>query len=181
MDPVTIGLTVAGFATSILGTMSASSDAKQISGYEQQNAGLEMQVNAQRKNAMEIDARRRQLDTVRNAQRSRHAAVATVQGQTGSTQGTGLQGAQAQLSGQGNFNLQGINQNLEIGRNIFGLDTSISQNKIAIAGLQGSQGTAQGIAAIGGDISRSATSLGNISQQISPSVASLFNGPFGIG
>lgn len=173
MDPVTIGLTLAGLAASVAGTIGATSTASQVSGIEQQNAGLEMQVNTQRKNAMEIDARRRQLDVVRNNQRARSMSETTATSE-GAQMGSGLQGAYGQIAGQSGFNLQGVNQNLEIGRNIFGLDTQISQNKIQLAGLQGQQATDQGIATLGGDLTRSASSLSNIGSSVNKGLG----GPF---
>jgi len=140
-----------GLGLSIAGTVMGTSAANQAAGVSQNISGLELKVNEQRKNAMEVDARRRQLDVVRNNQRARSMAQTSATSQ-GSQLGSGLQGAYGQIGGQAGFNLQGINQNLEIGRNIFGLDTQISQNKITMAGLQGQEATASGVSAIGQSI-----------------------------
>jgi hypothetical protein len=165
MDPLTLGMTLAGLGTSIFGTISGMGAANQSSALAQQNAGLEMQVNSQRKQAMEVDARRRQLDVVRNNQRARSMAQTTATSE-GAQFGSGLQGAYGQISGQAGFNLQGINQNLAIGRNIFGLDTQISQNKIQMAGLEGQQATDQGIGQLGGDLMRSAGPFSSLFKQL---------------
>jgi hypothetical protein len=113
----------------------------QVEGATQQNAankqiiGLEMQQEEQRRLAMEIDARRSVRQTVRQAQ------VAQAQGLTAATHqgagfGSGLQGAYGQISGDRNTSILGIGQNLAIGRALFGINTQISQQKLAYAGGQ---------------------------------------------
>lgn len=90
----------------------------------------EQGVERQKAQAMEVDARRQQLEVVRNQQRARAVGLTAATAQ-GASKGSGLQGGYGQASGQAGVNLQGIQQNLEIGRNIFGLNTDISTNRIA--------------------------------------------------
>lgn len=92
-------------------------------------------IEAQNKQAMELDARRNQLEIIRNQQRTRALGLATAVG-SGSSKGSGLQGAYGQASGQTGVNLLGVQQNLQIGENIFGQNAQISQNNIASADLQ---------------------------------------------
>jgi len=92
-------------------------------------------IEAQKMNAMELDARRNQLEIIRNQQRSRAIGLATATA-SGSNKGSGLQGAYGQFSGQTGVNLLGVQQNLEIGRNIFDHNYNISQNNLAMGDLQ---------------------------------------------
>lgn len=92
-------------------------------------------VEEQRFGAMELDARRRQLEVIRNQQRARSIGLTTATAQ-GARQGSGLQGGYAQASGQAGVNLSGIQQNLEIGRNIFGLNSDISKRRMDASDLQ---------------------------------------------
>ncbi len=111
-----------GYANSLEATQKSTAISKEI-------IGLEQGVQAQKKQAMEIDARRSQMEIIRNQQRARAMglAAATSQGAQG---GSGLQGGYGQVSGQAGTNILGVQQNLEIGRNIFGLNESISNKKI---------------------------------------------------
>lgn len=90
----------------------------------------EQLVEGQKAQAMELDARRQQLEVIRNQQRGRALALTNATAQ-GASKGSGLQGGYGQVSGQSGVNALGIQQNLEIGRNIFGLNTGISNSRIA--------------------------------------------------
>lgn len=97
----------------------------------------QQQIEAQKARAMELDARRQQLEIIRNQQRNRALAVTTGVAQGGSIRGSSaLQGAFGQASGQTGVNLLGVQQNLEIGRTITGLNETISNNQIALNDLQ---------------------------------------------
>lgn len=96
-------------------------------------------VEEQKNKAMELDARRQQLEVVRNQQRGRALALTTgvAQGGQGFVGGSSARGgAYGQASGQTGVNLLGIQQNLEIGRNIFGLNQGISDSRVAQADLE---------------------------------------------
>lgn len=97
--------------------------------------GLQQQIEGQRMIAMETAARRDQLEIFRQQQRARATGLvaATAQGAQG---GSGLQGAYGQISGQTGVNLLGVLQNLEIGRNIFGLNEGISNKRIEHSDLE---------------------------------------------
>lgn len=96
-------------------------------------------IEVQKQKAMELDARRQQLEVIRNQQRGRALSLTTgvAQGGSGFVGGSSARGgAQGQISGQTGVNLLGIQQNLQIGRDIFGLNEGISNNRIAQADLQ---------------------------------------------
>lgn len=94
-------------------------------------------IEANKRAAMEVDARRNQLEIIRTQQRARAMGLATAKHQ-GASGGSGLQGAYGQFSGQTGVNLLGVQQNLEVGRNIFDQNAQISANNIATADLQNS-------------------------------------------
>lgn len=165
MDPLTLGIAAVGVGLQLFGGASASAHAKEAYGIQQNITGLEGQVNNQRHEAMELSARRQSMEIFRNSQRARAQAVnnATNQGANYGNS-SGLPGGLAQVADQSMFNLQGINQNLELGRNIFGLDDQISKQKLALSGVQSSMVTDQGISQLGSSIAGNAGTLGKVGQ-----------------
>ncbi len=161
MDPLTLGLGAIGIGLQIFGGLKSSEEAKQQAELSQKNFQLETQVNAQRKTAMELSARRQQLENYRNVQRARAQGMNTAVTQ-GAQFGTGILGGQAQATDQGAVNNLGITQNLEIGRNIFGLNDQISGNKSQMSASQGRQAEDQALASLGGSLVKNAGTIGNI-------------------
>lgn len=161
MDPLTLGIGAIGLGLQFFGGAEASSKAKEAYGIQANITGIEGQVNDQRRQAMELSARRQQMEIFRNQQRARSMATNAAVSQ-GAQFGSGLQGGLAQVDAQSNFNLQGVNENLSIGRNIFSLDDQISKQKLALSGVQGEMATAQGISTLGGSILKSSGTIGNI-------------------
>jgi len=163
-----------GLGASIFGGIGQANAAKETAGLEKQKyqvsentAQLEMQQNAVRRQAMEMSARRSQLETLRTAQRARAFAIQAGATQTGSLTGSGIQGGIAETENQGLFGLQGINQSLQSGRQMFGLDASIDANKIRMAQIgaqeadvQGNSATSAGIASIGGSLIKAGPTIG---------------------
>lgn len=90
--------------------------------------------------------------------------------------GSGIQGGQAQATDQGLFNSAGINQNLEIGRNIFGLNDQISGQKSLMSQSQSAQATDQGIASLGGAVVKNAGMIGNIASYGQTQFSNAFGG-----
>lgn len=163
MDPLTIGIGAVGLGMQIFGGISASEKANEASAIQQQISGLEIGVNDQRRNAMELSGRRQQMEVFRNNQRQRAMATNSAVNQ-GAMFGSGLQGGLAQVQDQSGVNSLGINQNLEIGRNIFGLNDQITSAKAQLSSVQTQMGQDQGIASMGGNITRSAGMLGQMAQ-----------------
>lgn len=161
MDPVTLGIGAAGLATSLFFGQRAGEDAQKINADEQQKFGLEQQVNAQRQSAMELSGRRQQLETFRNMQRARSAGLTNASNQ-GAQYGSGLGGGQADVTNQGYFAAQGVNQNLQIGRNIFGLDNSITGINSNESNLKADQAGNQQWASLGGAVMSNAGTLGKV-------------------
>lgn len=166
----------------IFGGMSSASNAKAQAAVSQDEARQEMGINAQKQQAMEIDARRRSLEQVRQTQQAQSLATARATSQ-GAQFGSGLQGGLAEVQDQGNFNLQGINQSLQIGRQINQYNQNIDQDKIQSAALGGQQATNQGIMSLGGALMSSGPTIGKLSQGVG-GLGSVFMGggsPSGYG
>lgn len=197
---------IAGTAVSVTGALGAS-DAGQSqaensaafsaasSGISQQNAQLEMQQNAVRKQAMTLQAKRQSIENIRNTQRASAMARNSATNQ-GAQFGSGIQGGIGQIQNQGNFIGAGINQNYGLGLQMFGLDDQLSANKIAMSRLQGQYGITSsqnqgdqamwaGVSGVGSAISSSAGSLGRLfgtqtpGGGSTPSPASFSNNMFG--
>lgn len=150
-----------GTALSIFGTSKAAQDAQEATQIHQQMVGTEQSINDQRQQQMVLTARRQSLQEYRNYQQARAKGLANATA-SGSQFSSGLKGGLGQESGEARTNLLGIGQNLQIGQNIFGLDAQLSSEKISLANVEGSQATNQGLASLGGSISRSAGPLGNV-------------------
>lgn len=163
MDPFTIGAGIVGLGMQLFGGFGASGDAKKIAELNQQIASDERDVNEQKRFQMELSSRRQQLEIMRNTQRLRAQATAAAVNQ-GANLGSGLQGGLAQITDQGLFGGVGVNQNLEIGRNIFSLNDSISDKKSQISTLQGEQASNSAMMSLGGALVNNAGTIGRIGQ-----------------
>jgi hypothetical protein len=96
--------------------------------------GEQKEIEATKRQAMEIDAKRQQLEVIRNQQRGRALGLTTATAQ-GAGKGSGLQGAYGQISGASGVNLLGIQQNLQAGRNIFDSNAAITDYNSSMADL----------------------------------------------
>ncbi len=88
----------------------------------------QFQMEAQRHQAMELDAKRQQLEIIRNHQRNRALAATSATAQ-GALFGSGLQGGYGQLSGVSNTNALGVQQQLNLGNNMFNLNKQLAGQK----------------------------------------------------
>lgn len=176
MDPVTfaavagVGLAAQGAGSYLgYGASKGQAQAQQESAAANAKiAGLQQGIEAQKFRAMELDASRRSLESIRAGQRARASGLAAATSQ-GAGSGSGLQGGYGNISGQMGTSLVGIGQNLEIGRNIFGLNAQISEQKIAIAnaGAKSAQygseaALGQGLTSFGGSLMSAAGSAGKL-------------------
>jgi hypothetical protein len=82
-------------------------------------------IEATKRQAMEVDARRQQLEIIRGQQRARSLGLTNSTAQ-GSSKGSGLQGGYGQASGQSGVNLLGVQQALQSGENIFDANANIT-------------------------------------------------------
>lgn len=169
------GLGLVGLGLSAYGTYKQSQLSKQMAGLANQEAGINLDVakqqqdiNDQRKQQMILTSNRQQLQTIRNSQLARSMAL-TASTASGSQFGSGLQGGYGQIGGDTGTNLLNLSQNLEIGKNIFGFDDQISNDRIKIAGLQGQEATIKGqqaqasaTSAFGGDLTKAAGTIAQL-------------------
>lgn len=165
---------VVGLGMSLFGGASAASDAKQAANIQSNIAGLEGGLEDQRHQAMELSAQRQSLEILRSNQRVRAQAQNTAVTQ-GAQFGSGIQGGEAQIQDQGLFNLAGVNQNLEIGEKMFGINQQITAQKQQLAQVQGQSATDQGIASLGGALIKAGPTIGSLGQ----TAYSQFNSGFG--
>lgn len=130
-------------------------------------AGTVVQYNAQRTAAaaqqrqerirerqMELQATRQRRDAIRQSMRARSIALTTASDQ-GAGSGSGIAGGLGQIAAQGNSNLQGINQGVELGAEMF------STNR-QIAGAQTLASFGSGLSSLGGSIYGASDTLGRI-------------------
>lgn len=160
------GIGLLGLGTSLFGMSEQSEAAQHAAQIQGQIAGLEGQVNDQRETAMQLSSRRQNLETMRTAQKQSAVAIANATNQ-GAQFGSGLQGGLGQIRSQSLFNMEGVNQNQEIGTNIFGLNRQISADKVQLSQVQSDQATAQGISSLGGGIMQSAAPISRLAQGFS--------------
>jgi hypothetical protein len=168
-----------GLGLSIFGSMSAADEAKKSAQASQAIGGYEMDINEQHRQAMEIDAKRKQMEVFRRQQQVQSMALTNATS-GGAQFGSGLAGGEAQIRGEAGSNLLNIDQNLTIGRNIFGLTSQIDQQKILQAQYQSSQATDQGIASIGSSLLGASSKIGNLGDTFSSGFKSFTSG-FGSG
>lgn len=128
----------------------------------------ELQIEAQKYKAMELDAKRRNMEAIRINQRQRAAGLvaATSQGAGG---GSGLQGGYGSASGALGTSLVNVFQNLEIGRTIFGINAQITNERQNIYASQGRAGEyatqgslGSGISSLGGSAISASQSAGRV-------------------
>ncbi len=181
MDPISLGIGIVGLGLQLFGTSKAVDNSRQIAGVNRGIASDEQQINAQKQQAMELSARRMQLENLRNNQRLRAQATNAATNQ-GAQFGSGLQGGLAQIEDQSLFNMTGVSQNLEIGRNIFGINTDISQKKMQLADLQGQQATNTALTSLGGALVKEGPIIGGLAKDVSAwgsrNLSTGFGGPY---
>ena len=164
MDPVSMlmaGTSIFGLGMKLFGAGGQAAESSKIASASGAIASDEEKVNQQREYMMELTARRQSMQNLRDLQQKNALGLAAATNQ-GAQFGTGLQGAYGQQSGEAGRNALNISQNLGIGRNIFGLDTDISQQKMGIASDLAAMGMFQGAGAIGTGLMQGAGSIGNL-------------------
>lgn len=162
MDPITIGLSVAGLAMSAFGGMSSANASSQMAGLSQQKFGVEQQEDNLRQQSMEVSSRRNQMEILRNTQRQRSMALASGQSQTGSTTSSGVMGGQAEVTSEGGLGLVGNSQALQAGNQMFGYTGQINTISSQMSGVQSQMATDQGIASMGGSLMKAGPVIGNM-------------------
>lgn len=141
-----IGIGLQGIG--LIGQVTGASEQSRLA---QEQLALQKQVEQQRQQAMELDASRRKMEIIRNQQRARSMAL-TVSNSQGASQGSGLAGAYGQISGVTGTNLTGVNENLQIGRNVFGFNSQITDVRSQMAENESQMAMWKGISGLGGSI-----------------------------
>lgn len=157
--------TGAGALTSIAGGIfsgiTGSEDASKISNIQKQMAGVEIQENETRRNAMELTSRRQSMENVRQAQLARSMSLNAATNQ-GAQFGSGLAGGQASISGQTNTNQLGVNQNLQLGEKMFDYSGQMDELKMALSDAQSQAATDAGIGKLIGGLGGSMGNIGKL-------------------
>jgi len=157
-----MGATAAvGLGLQVAGSKKQVDASQQAAAAQTQMIKDQQAIEAQRNQLMQLEAKRKQMELVRSAQKSRSMSLATASNQ-GAQFGSGLQGAYGETSGQFNTQELAVGQNLQIGNNIFGLNANVSQDKIALAQAQGQAAIGAGLSSLGGSLVSSAGLIGKI-------------------
>lgn len=155
----------------------------QINQYEQQQEAL-------RRQSMELTAQRQKMEVIRQQQRANSLALQRATNQ-GANLGSGLQGGYGQISGYTGFNLVGINQNLQLGRQNFDINALISQQNALISGQKINMANAGsdiafgvGLSHLGGSLMSNASTFGGLYKDVSanmPGKSFYQSGPWNLG
>jgi hypothetical protein len=150
-----------GVAASIAGTVVGMKGAQAQAKAQKQQAQAQMRAEEERKKAMNLDAYRKQRAQIREGQKARAEALATANSQ-GADSGTGLAGAYGGIEGQVGTNMQGVEQQRQIGNRMFDHNMAYyaAGGRAAKAGAQIQLGG--GISALGGALVNNAGTIGRI-------------------
>lgn len=165
-----VAVSAVGVAASVSASSKAASASKDIASAQNDANQLSLQ-------AMQTDARRRQLETIRQAQIARSTSTATAVSQNAQL-GSGLQGGYAQISGESNWNVLGVNQNVDFGKEMASINNRITSDRIDMASAQSMAGWGQGLQGFGNLMGNSIGPLGRLTNNFSqfPSSNAWYNG-----
>jgi hypothetical protein len=161
MDPISLTLGLVGMAGTVAGGVMGAIGANKAYGIQQQEAGTEEAVNAQKQQQMVLSNRRQQLENFRNTQQARSRGEENAVSQ-GANLGSGYGGGQAQAQAQGNTNNVALGQNLQIGNNLFSLDNQLDQEKLALSGVQSSNASWAALGGVGTALTKASGTIGNL-------------------
>lgn len=150
-----------GLGLSAAGTFGSFSASKDANAAQQAMIAAQQEQERLRKRAMMLDAKRKSMEMLRAQQRARALALTNATAQ-GANAGSGLQGGYGQIGGQTGFNLSGLESNVLFGKQMFGINETISGLQGQYADARSSQATWQGIGSLGTQLMGSASTIGNI-------------------
>lgn len=159
--------TVSGVALAGGLAASAAGTAIQFQGQQKAHAASELGIDAQqqaeaaRNQAMELDATRKRREMVRQAVVARSQSLAQATGQ-GAQFSSSLAGAQAGITGQTNYNMLGVNQNEEIGQDIFKANQNLLSARRQESSAQSQIALGSGISSLGGTIASGVSSINRL-------------------
>lgn len=163
--PALTSLLIAGLAISAVGTATSVVGAQKAASAQKDMAEQQQQQNALRQQAMELDAHRKQIQVMRDAQKARSTALSNATAQ-GAGLGSGLQGGYGQIGGDAESNSLGINQGVQLGRENFALDSNISSDKMSLASAQGISSWGTGLSGFGSALINTASVASKAGQGI---------------
>lgn len=163
MDPVTLSLTAISVGLSAFGMFEKYSGEKAQEATQEKMIKTEQQQNDLRQRMMNLAASRERMELLRNAQRARSLALAGA-ARSGAQFGSGLQGGFGQISGATNVQGEKITQDTEAGNLMFGLQNTLSQEKIEYAKEGGTVNLGQGLMDIGQSIGKNSSQLTDLSK-----------------
>lgn len=146
MDPFTIGLglAVAGTATSIFGGFQSNSAQKDAIKAQQK-------AEAIRERAITLDASRRRREIIRQGMILRSQALATGVAR-GAQDGSALPGSFAQIGGQVSFNLAGVNENEQLGHELFAANRELLDARMKQGDAETISNVGRGLSSLGGAV-----------------------------
>jgi len=165
MGPLSLALGAVGLGMQIFGGISSAENAQQQAAVSQDIAKQEQSINTIKQQAMVVQARRTNLESIRNAQVASANATAAATSQN-AQYGSGLKGGLAQITDQSLFNMQGVNQAVQTGTQIAGINNNISSDKEQLASLGGTAATDQAITSLGGTLLKIGPTEGNLTKGI---------------
>lgn len=151
-----------GLGLSAVGTFVGMQGAKEQAAQQAKAFELQAEAEKQREKQMRLEATRKRREVVRQAIQARSMAVATTTAQ-GASGGSALAGAQAGITNREGTNLLAINQNEQIGANLFSINRQIhgAYRSAADAGSQVSLGS--GLSSLGGALMKADGMFGRLS------------------
>lgn len=154
-----------GAALSLGAGLSGANAAKKKAGAEQAIFQYQFQADQQRRQAMELNAKRTSLQTLRNAQQAKAVGLAAGVNQ-GAQFGSGVAGAQSAATTAGGLNILGISQNRQIGENLFDINQNIGAARLTASQAESQMAEDQAWSSLGTGIMKMAGPLGRLSSGI---------------
>lgn len=155
MAAVSSFLLAAGVAASAAGTFGQMSSSRKQNAIQQQMIAEEQKQEELRRRRMELDARRRSMEMVRNQQRQRAMSLAAATNQ-GASAGSGLLGGYGQISGQTGVNMLGVSQNLQLGQDMFASNAALSGLRMNYADAGSDLSMWKGVSSLGSTLFQAA-------------------------
>jgi len=154
-------LAIAGLGLAAGGAYTSYAAAQDAGDANQSILQQQMEAERLRKQEMEMDARRKSLEIVRQSQVARSMALTNATSQNAQG-GSGLQGGYGQIAGQEGFGLMGVSGALEIGRGMFDINQQIAMYKMQLAQAQTQAALGSGLSSLGGSMMGVASTAGKL-------------------
>lgn len=163
-----LGLEAIGLVGGMFEAGQAANVEKQISQQSMDQAQYEEQITGLRQQQMMLFSNRQSMESLRQSQKIRAQGIAAATS-SGAQFGSGTKGAQGEAAATQGQSTRNLNQDVSIGRQIFGLTGQIDESKIQsaqlggqLASIQGTQSIFGGLSGLGGGLVQSANPLSQI-------------------